>query len=96
MDSYLDFYEIAFNEIRKACKAALTLKSLNWRSDVSYPILNSLTGKAEWQADFFDEVGKFRCCVSFERPPHADVHGGDNPAVSSETNSLTAKHSKIL
>ena len=73
MDPYLDFYEIAFIGIRKACEAALTLKSLNWRSDVSYPILNSRTGNAEWQADFYDEVGKFRCCVSFERPPHADV-----------------------
>ena len=73
MDPYLDFYEIAFNEIRIACKAALFLKRLDWRGDVSDPILNSLTGKAVWLADFFDEVGKFRCCVSFERPPHADV-----------------------
>ena len=65
MDSYLDFYEIAFNEIRKACKAALTLKILNWRSDVSYPILNSLTGKAEWQADFFDEGRKISMLCKF-------------------------------
>ena len=72
MDYYEDFYDVIIRDIKKACPDALADLGLSWRSDVSFPMLNVLTGGHEWQIDFH-EHGKLRCCVRFSRPPHADV-----------------------
>lgn len=73
MDDHEDFYVTEWREIGIACTDALAILGLNGRFEVSFPTHITLRGREEWTIDFFDGQRKFRCCVSFVRPPHADA-----------------------
>ena len=71
---YDDFYDHTIKEIRRACTDALARLGFSWKASVSFPILNTLTGRHEWQINLFDEDWQPLFCVGSCRSPEADEY----------------------